>query len=400
MKYLSPLTWFLLITFSGFSAQSTVTNEPLKEWTFLVFVNGDNDLDEYGWGDLAEAKKSGSTDQVNLVFQYDRSLGRPCRRFYVEKNHAEVVENMGEVDMGDYQVLIDFFQWGMTNYPAKKYGLFIWNHGTGWVKNRDLSLLGISYDDQSGNHITTNQLKIAMGEISSTLGRKLDLLVFDACLMQMMEIGYALQDDVRVMVGSEEVIPYDGFDYHHGIQPILDNPQAGPELVAEWMSRQFDESYDQGSQGKESTAISYVNLQNLPSLAAALDHYARVAMGREIDIVRNVLQDVQRFNFRSNRDLRHFMMLISQRSQQSDIIEAAQAVVQAHDEYVALSLYNEPANAWQRDLSNSHGVAIYFPSRASAFSLEYLKLDFAKETLWDEYLRVFLETGSNSQSVF
>ena len=76
----------------------------------------------------------GSTDQFNMVVQFDRSEGEPCNRLFINKGSYDIVEAMGECDMGSADVLTDFVEWGAQHYPAKKYAVVIWNHGSGWSK--------------------------------------------------------------------------------------------------------------------------------------------------------------------------------------------------------------------------------------------------------------------------
>jgi len=394
MRILSLLAFLILLVSAKAGQQVQSMDATQKEWTILVFVNADNDLDEYGWGDLAEARKIGSSNVVNIVFQIDRSDGLPCRRFYIEKGQAQLVENMGEVDMGDYQVLTDFFDWGVENYPAKKYAMVVWNHDDGWLNNRNMSLMGISYDDQSGNHITVRQLAQSLSDMHATLGRKLDLLAFDACLMQMIEVAWPLRDYAEVMMGSQEVIPYDGFDYEKPIQKLLDNPTVDAQGLATILSEGYQKSYQGGSQGKEATTISWMNLDRLEILSNALEEFVLQAKGQDTEIVQAVLKEVQHFNLRSNRDFRHFMELMSKRSTLAKIRAASSNVISAFDQVMGLALYTEKAKAWQPNLSKSTGLAIYFPSVETAFSSEYLKLDFAKDSSWDEYLRETLEVMS------
>src|SRR4030095_7378204 len=46
---------------------------PVRDWTLLVYLAGDNNLSSAGAVDLEEMKKVGSTDRVNVVAQYDCS---------------------------------------------------------------------------------------------------------------------------------------------------------------------------------------------------------------------------------------------------------------------------------------------------------------------------------------
>jgi len=46
---------------------------------------------------------------------------------------SPVIQELGVVDMGHYQTLIDFIQWGKYEFsPAEHYFINVWDHGTGW----------------------------------------------------------------------------------------------------------------------------------------------------------------------------------------------------------------------------------------------------------------------------
>ena len=107
------------------SAQRSSESNDKKEWTFLIFLNADNNLDQFGVGDVEEMMQVGSTDQFNMVVQLDRSEGEPCNRLFINKGSYDIVEAMGECDMGSAGVLTDFVEWGAQNYPAKKYAVVI-----------------------------------------------------------------------------------------------------------------------------------------------------------------------------------------------------------------------------------------------------------------------------------
>ena len=42
------------------------------------------------------------------------------------------MQNLKETNTGDPKVLADFLQWGLTEYPAKRTMVVLWNHGSGW----------------------------------------------------------------------------------------------------------------------------------------------------------------------------------------------------------------------------------------------------------------------------
>ena len=43
-----------------------------KKWTVMVYLAGDNNLDENGVDDLKEMKKVGTTPDINVIAQFDR----------------------------------------------------------------------------------------------------------------------------------------------------------------------------------------------------------------------------------------------------------------------------------------------------------------------------------------
>jgi len=120
--------------------------QPAK-WTFMVYLDADNNLEAVGIDDFLEMASVGSTADVRIVVQMDRSpLGPPdgsraygdwttARRYLIAKDmtpDAAPIVDMGEVNMGDPQTLIDFVTWGITAFPADHYFLVLWDHGIGW----------------------------------------------------------------------------------------------------------------------------------------------------------------------------------------------------------------------------------------------------------------------------
>ena len=107
-----------------------------------------------------------------------------------------------DCDMGDYKNLVDFVKWGTDNFPAKHYFVAVWNHGSGWhfqdakIKSGEVSINDISFDDNTGHAITTEQLGTAMAEIKLHIGRNVDIYGSDACLMQMLEVAGEMKNSV------------------------------------------------------------------------------------------------------------------------------------------------------------------------------------------------------------
>src|SRR5258707_1167289 len=105
-----------------------------KKWALMIWMAGDNNLQSAGDQDLKEMKKVGSTDQVDVVVQFDRMKDQNTRRFHIQKGTTldqDEVQHLGPTNCGDPKVATEFFVWGMKNYPANHYLASFWNHGGG-----------------------------------------------------------------------------------------------------------------------------------------------------------------------------------------------------------------------------------------------------------------------------
>ena len=128
-----------------------VTPSSAADWTFMVYLDGDNDLEIYAVNDFLEMAAVGSDSNVNIVVQFDRihcpdpyyddtryDDWTTTKRYLITAgmvpNNANALMDIGEVDMADPTVLADFVEWAIQNYPADNYALILWNHGSGWYK--------------------------------------------------------------------------------------------------------------------------------------------------------------------------------------------------------------------------------------------------------------------------
>ena len=71
-------------SFAAAPAKKPAKKAAVKEWTFAVFLNADNNLDEFGVEDQEEMSRVGSNENLNIVTLIDRENG-PARINYIEK---------------------------------------------------------------------------------------------------------------------------------------------------------------------------------------------------------------------------------------------------------------------------------------------------------------------------
>jgi clostripain len=204
-------------------------------WTFMVYLDADNNLEPFYIDTFLNMSSVGSTSQVKIVVQMDRRSGydsrfgdwTECKRFYITKDliptAGNAIQNLTEVNMGDPDTLTDFVNWTIHSFPADSYCLVLMNHGSG-------SVAGVCFDETSGNDaLSLPELSQALIAI---LPEKMDVLYFDACLMGMTEVAYQISDYADIMVASEEV-GYAGQPYDYYLTNLIANPSMSASELAD-----------------------------------------------------------------------------------------------------------------------------------------------------------------------
>ncbi|MBI5240413.1 MAG: hypothetical protein HY926_08060 [Elusimicrobia bacterium] len=370
-------------------AQETAAEQKgMANWTIMVYINAKNNLERFGLLDVNEMEKIGSTDKVKIAVElgrisgYDSSDGdwKGQRRYVVQKDNdtgkitSPILQTIPKADMGDWKHLVEFVAWAKKTAPAQHYMLIVWNHGSGWDKNirkADVVINGISYDDETGNHISTPQLGQALAAMGKT-----DVYASDACLMAMAEVAYQIKDYTDYVVGSEETEPGDGYTYDTFLGPVVAKPAMSALDVAKVTSKAFTDHY--AAQGEAGTQ-SAVQSATLSKLATMLSGWATAVMtANEAAVVKNAHSQVQEFYTSDNKDLLHFVQLVDAASQDA-AVKAKGAELEkflANDVIVA----NEITGS---NMANAKGLAIYLPSWS--FNDAYNELAWAKATNWAQF---------------
>lgn len=371
-------------------------NKNQKEWTIMVFLNAKNDLERFGIKDMNEMEMVGSSDQVNIVVEmgrikgYDSSNGdwTGVKRFLIKKDtdtniiNSPVIQEMGERDMGDYKNLADFVKWAKKTYPAKKYMLIVWNHGSGWEKSKGgKATKGISYDEASGNHINTPQLGLALKEAG-----KVDVYGSDACLMAMAEVIYEIKDSATYIVGSEETEPGDGYTYNTLLAPLIAKPTMGPAELAKLTVDAYSDHYKEIGEG---STQAYVRAEKIDEFLKLVNEFAyAMSQSGEKQVVKDAMNQAQSYAISDNKDLYHFAQLVVSKTQNADVKGKGQALMNfIKDKLVAHNRTNNSEGGWWGPTiyDNSHGVAIYMPS--NYIGAGYDELAWAKYSNWDEFIK-------------
>ena len=371
------------------------------EWTVMVYLDGDNNLETYGIQDLNEMEMIGSTTDVNIVVQIDRipysvlagnyqeyaddtSNGNwtTTRRYYITKDlnpdkiSSPLIGDLGELNMGDPTTLIDFTDWAITNYPAKKYLLVIWNHGGGF---RSLNLAkDIAWDDTNGgDKITMSELEDALSMISAQIGKNIDIVGMDACLMAMTEVAYQIKDYADILVTSEESEPEGGWPYDTILSQLTSNPSLTPTQLATNIVDDYIFAYPTTYVTQSAIDLIYID-----SLASQLSNLALEIMSdfstpkyQYILAAANSQHYYGDYNFIDLYDFCNKILIYSNSLEVKNIVLSIQ---QTLNSAVIKSGYSGVG------VSRSRGLSIYFPYYY--YDNYYNYTNYARDTKWDEML--------------
>jgi hypothetical protein len=258
------------------------------KWTVLVYMAADNDLAEFADSDLVEMERIGSSNDLTIVVQVDKpNIG--CRRLGVVQDTFVTFGDLGTIDMCNWQTLYDFLDWGFRGFPADRYLVVLWDHGTGWTAQPRRSF---GSDQSSGNQlgITNGDFQKAIRYLYNSLGRKVDLFTFDACGMQEIEIGCEIKDYAKVMMAVQGAWPLKGFPYDKILQVIRDDPGINEINLASRMTRLCRDEYV----GIQANAVSAVRLDLFANLVRDWSNFAAETMrGKPDPALRGVRDGVQ-----------------------------------------------------------------------------------------------------------
>jgi Clostripain family len=391
-------SFFVALAFTVFSIGAQALPLAEKEWTFLLFLNGHNSLSSFGDSNLIDMEKSGSSDQVNMVVEWGSLDTNLTRRMLVQKSTnpskvtSPVLMNLKDHDMGDYKNLVNFVKWGAENFPARHYFVAVWNHGSGWHfqemsnKNGAVHVNDISFDDNTGNKITTEQLGLAMGEIKQIIGRNVDIYGSDACLMAMAEVAAEMKDSVNYFVGSEDLEPGDGWPYAPFMKKWTATPNITPAELAILLSKEYVKSYSPGGVYSESevtfSALDLSKLDALMNSTKVLSAHIRSLGKDSMKKIKTALSSVQGYYYSDYKDYGDFVKVINALPISKN--EKLFTDVSANIKEVVLSADSTPT------FKKSTGVSIWIPTYANEYMDRYTGLEFDKQTGWSSFLKLVL----------
>ncbi len=372
------------------------------KWTIMVYIDSDNNLELAALWDIDEMEMVGSTDDVKVVIQWDRIPGYDSsngdwtgtKRFLIKKDMqeeivaSEEIMDLGEVDMADASSLSDFIKWSMENYPAERYALFMWNHGGGWTSH--------TQDETNESEANLHTLSAAFGDALLRQGRgKLDLIMFDQCLMGQIDVAYAVAPYAKVLVASEDTIPFLSIDY----SPFLNSLNETPSMDEKAFAREIVESYENyytNERPNPYTTLSAIDLTKMDEIKVSFSNFVNSLnesaqqqwpeIGKSLFFSESFatpegIAVVKQF---SVYDLIDFADLSRQKVDSPNLEQSAQNLKTAIQNSIIAEYHN-------KGHPFATGLTMYFPDDEILYRPEYPEAsEFAKDTGWDEFIRNYI----------
>ena len=360
------------------SAVAATAPGAVADWTVLVYMASDNNLESAALTNLREIARVGSSAQVKIVAQVDR-IASPeiwddttagnwagTKRFLVqpgmEPDAAAAVQDLGDVNTGNPTTLADFITWGMTTYPAQHYALVLWSHGAAWQ--------GLANDQTSGgDSLTLPELGTALATARTRTGSaKLDLIGFDACLMAQLDVFQTIAPYAQVAVASAELEPTHGWAWEAWLKALTANPRQDARTIAGVIVESYIHSY----QDTSDVTLAAFDLTRIDQVSAGLNRLAGALLtgtpgdGATIAQARTAVEvyapnTTEQFNA---VDLGRLTHLLAGQGATGEVVAAAAAMEQA----IAHARLAYGAGVSHRDDS---GVSVYFPATAAQYLRAY-----------------------------
>ncbi len=316
----------------------------------------------------------------------------------------ELLDNT--VAMTEPDQMYNFITYVKKNYPADRYMLAMWDHGGGLSLGFGQDLLNKRTDAGSeGNDYGT----MLVSEIVDVLKRanvKFDVIGFDACLMQDIEVAAALEPYADYLLASEEVESGLGWYYTTAFSALAEDPTLSSEEFGRLMVSSFD-VYNQKSNDDKPDSNSTLSLVDLTRIKPAFDSLQNLYDAQDAAIkagsaqyadIASAVSNSYTFNNKEQVDMIGYLQNLAAADYDESVV-ADQELNNLID-LVDAAIVCRNANSAE----GINGLALTFPHKMiNVYELDHrqyeaLGMDRAKN-FYDDYFSIMATTRSGNDEV-
>lgn len=361
------VVWFVAFFIAGCGSEdhSSSASSPEAKWTVMLYMAADSDIAASAFRDINELEDVGSSTDVNIVAQVEFSSeytpwlpsGTLRGRIVEDHDSNEIrsdLDDMGDLDMTDPDILTSFIRWASVKYPARNYAIVLWSHGTGWKG----STKGIFRDETS-----SGEYVMSVEELSGALERSgvdMGLIDFDACLMGMYEVAYELRGLARYITFSEALFPVYGNPYF----TILESLTTDPDMDAAELAHLIPVACEQSFASSDTRFTkSAVDMDGIALVHAGIQDLADAlirAMDSDGDQIRTAAENTVDYYPFPYRDLGDFLDQLKETTTDPEVLNAVTSLETALAGLVVENRVN--ASGAGDPYGHSQGLSIFLPA--------------------------------------
>ena len=364
----------------------TLQNKVYK-CTILAYMNGyETVVDPVVEQLINKMEKVGSDDSLAIVAEWGSLKTGKTKRLFIEKDNDEskvssTVLSESTADMGQAKTLTDFLLWGAAHYPSEKIIVVLGGHGSGWS--------GISYDQRHNSRISTPELGNVFNQLAQLRGVKTDLVVFDSCLMSMIEVATEISNYANLMAGAMDKLPDDVWvPYDLVFEEFKKSLSQDPKTIGTiFVDKYYEITKDlQHSDGILGIQFGVTDLSKMDEIQTTTKAFvSELLKMSSVDLqslAKQTSVQSQKYYFQHYVDLTEWLSHIPQTLQTTKLMTLSK---QLQAQLKVASIYQAKTSYYP--LASGLTVSLV-PEKMQNWVTKYQALSWSQKTNWDQFLRL------------
>ena len=221
------------------------TDDSLSSRTTLIYIVADNSLDSYVSMDIEEMKEGYSEvadTTLNKLLVYVDDYSKPyLLKFAKEYNQLtkkqeiviDTIATYQEQNSLDTNTMSGVINYALTTNPADSYGLVLWSHGNGWLPGTTQESATRAFGEDQGNDPDGEGFYMDILDLRQALEScpKFEYIMYDACMMQGIEVAYELRNCTKYSIASPVEIPGYGANYEDVVPAFFSEKDAAEKVT-------------------------------------------------------------------------------------------------------------------------------------------------------------------------
>ncbi len=349
-----------------------------RQWTFLIYMAADNDLEAEAIKDLNELEGVNYEDEPLSIIvlldrspRYDNTNGNwsGTRLYEIQTDTAGVdgiirskelfcpelaigSDNLANLNTADPDTLSKCIEYVKKYYDADNYGFIMWGHGTGWRGGGGEAgnTKAFAIDETSSSYMTNAEFGQAID------GKGLSVAGFDTCYGGLLETAYEIKESAQYMIASEGSVPASGWDYRSLFSSFLENDLSASSF-GDAAVTQFKNQYA----GVQKSVISVIDLSQIQAVKNKFDDFSSQAAAQVISssIRSNMLSIIldQTLNYsQSSYPCELYVDIYSLSKKLSE----AYSNLNTSAIQLQTALETAIVNSWSSSLPDGNNIGVYF----------------------------------------